>query len=228
MRRSSYLLRPLPSHGKRKGEPKIDMTQVEIYCCQAFQTLSPSEQNQDIENCLFFSEHVGKMFKEMFPFSKSEQNCQRSAFSDLTSLEEFEKAFKDFLEKSRISQNNALTKAKKEGKNSLIIFDTLFKGRDKTLGLTKIDNIVNRISQIHAIPPVVPILKIDYSLETYEYLERMGVFLNQNYVKEVTVPREFPSTIMGFSEFMVWSRLLDRLKITNLDKKLKEKVDYFF
>lgn len=197
-----YLTRPLPV---KKKKPKITLGVVEIACRNAFQGLSPSEQNQLLKNCIFFSEHVGKMFK--FPFSKSEESGQSSNLPAFNVLG---------LEEASVSQNEALTKAKEEGKASVITVDWLFKGKGKTSGLTKTKNIVNLLCQIHDIPPSVPVLQIDSTLQGYENCQLMGVLFNPSYVKDVKVPTGFPSMIMGFSEFMVWDRVLDRLQIKNL------------
>lgn len=105
----------------------------------------------------------------------------------------------------------------------MIILDWVFKGKGKTAGLTKTENIVDLFVQIYDLLPSVPILKLDSSLQGYEKYKIMGVPLNQRYAKDVKVPSGFPSMIMGFSEFMVWSHVLQRLKIPSLrDKFIKD------
>lgn len=98
--------------------------------------------------------------------------------------------------------------------------------------LNKPSQIVELLSRVYNLPPSLPILEIDSSLQRYENFQRMNVTSNQSYAKEVTVPRGFPSMMTRFSEFKVWDRVINCLKIpsnrTIFKENFNQAVETFF
>ena len=105
----------------------------------------------------------------------------------------------------------------------MALFDWIFKGKD--VGLTTTDGIIKLFNRIYDLPPSLTIFEIDSSFKGYELSKITGVASNKVYAKQVTVPREFPSMVMCFSEFKVCYTLLKRLKIPNNREKFKTDID---
>jgi hypothetical protein len=169
--------------------------------CERVNNLAPNLREELKQSCYSYSSYIAKKFKEFFPFSVSENTSNLYDFK-----------------KQDSSQEEALKKAKEEGQTSLRLLDWLFNSK---VGLRTENQIFEFLNQTYKIPSSLVIF-VDFATSQGDgNLPMTGVPLNQNDPKEVTVPRGFPSMVMGFASFKEWDFIRNCLKIPENRQKFK-------